>query len=148
MIQPTIVKYQILPGFSLILENYQGLIKLPDVENVLVKEFQDPDYNPAFDYLCVLQEANIVLTKEDLKMMTEFLNAVKENVVQHKLVLLTETPGQVASATIYSELLKGMPVELKVFTALDATLHWLNKPLEVTPLIHHFLETWYQIVFC
>lgn len=139
--QPRIIKYRIIPEFSLILENYRGLIKLPDVEHVLVKEFQDPDYNPAFDYLCVLQEANIVLTPEDLEMMTEFLNTVKENVVQHKLALLTETPGQVASATIYSELLKGMPVDLKVFTTLDAAVHWLNKPSEVTSLIHKFLQT-------
>jgi hypothetical protein len=138
--QHNVVKYRILTQHSLILENYSGLIKLPDVEKILTREFQDPDFNPAFDYLCVLKNAKIVLTSEDLNKMSGFLDAVKDDVVPHKVALLTETPGQVASSTIYSELLRGMPVEIEVFTTFEAAVRWLHKSSKILSLIHEFLS--------
>jgi hypothetical protein len=121
-------------------ESYKGLITLPDVRTFLLEEFQDALYDPTFDYLCDLRKAQIEMTGNDLDEMSTFLEALKDDVKPHKCALLADTPGQVASATLYTELLKSFPVDIELFTTTEAAIQWLNKSISIIPQVKKYIS--------
>jgi len=120
------VTYKILPEYQLIIEIFYGGIHYEDVLQLKNIEVADKDYNPGFNFIVVMDQAEMLLKKSDYEKYVSLIKSDKRIVSKRKSALLTNTPHQVVSMYFYEQAAKELPIDFKVFSTMDSALNWVE----------------------
>lgn len=122
------IKYFIYEDYRLVIEIIQGPIALIDYFKMKEIETQDPRYDPSFNFILDIREADFVIAhsaKGEIDKYISFAKSTPNLVGKRKSALLTKTPDQVVAMTLY-KLSNSLPLTLEIFSTYQAALTWLG----------------------
>jgi len=135
-----VVTYKILPEFRIIIEFVYGQINYLDIMELKKAEIEHKDYNPNFNFIAVIQNAQISTTEDEISL---YINTIKENsriIGNRKSAILTSTPDQVVISTIYQLAAEMLPMNFKIFSTIDSALSWIEMPRQSGLKIKSIIE--------
>lgn len=131
-----ILHYKIIPDLKLTIEYFKGKIYLDDIIDFKNIEIKDKEYNPNHNSVGDFRDAELLLDENQIK---EFINYVKinnKNIGVRKSALLTNTPDQVVTTSLYQLNSEGLPMSFKIFSTLESALKWVG----ISPNDYHKIE--------
>ena len=118
--------YTILKDLKLIIEFYNNDICIDDIIALKKVLFLDKDYQPDFNILMDLTDATL---ESGLEGVLKYIDFAKKNISyinKRKVAFYTSKPSEVVSGVLFSESNKDLPIDLKVFSTIDAVFKFLN----------------------
>jgi len=142
--------YKILPELKLVIELGYGTLNIENGISLKLKEVQDKDFNPTYNFLVIYTHCNIQISKQDIARYKELLEEHKEILGKRKSAMLTNTPNHVVFNLLYRKALKEFPMTFEIFSTLGAALKWLGVPNEYESKIISIIDgfTKYAIANC
>ncbi len=120
------IRYKIISDLKLTVEYYRGAINLEDIINFKNTEIIDEKYNPNYNSIGDFRDADFFLDEKQIKEFINYIKNNKKNMGVRKTALLTNTPSQVVTSTLYQLNSDGLPMNLKIFSTLESTLKWID----------------------
>jgi len=127
--------YKILPDLSLFLEYYCGQIVLKDLFDLKKKEVADKDYNPTFNAIGDLREAQFSISVPEIIEYSNFVKNTLKVSGKRSTAILTNTPDQVARSSIYQMECKNLPISTKIVSTVQSALEWIGLSVEYADFI-------------
>jgi hypothetical protein len=121
-----IYKYKIIKDAGLVIQYHRNDLTYEDAKKLKIKILNDVDFSPDFSFLIDVREARSKVTNESTKNYGDF---VSDNLVSKglkKIAILTDTPEQVANATIFALEQGYVSSQYKIFSTLKGAARWLN----------------------
>ena len=125
-----VVYYKLVPNLNLMIEVFCGDIYYTDVLELKAKQIKDPNFNPKYNGLVDVTNANLHLSIEEIETYKKYITTVKGFMGDRKTSIYTKTPNQVMLSTIYITPDSKIPMIFNVFSTLKASLNWIGIPLE------------------
>ncbi len=119
------INYQINPSQKAIIETWPSEIMIEDYINVKQRQFKDSDFNPDYDVITDLRGLTQKYTEETIQEIVDFIAKNSNNMRDRKSAVIADNPHSVASAYVFKEKSKNLPVKIRVFSTIDAALEWL-----------------------
>jgi len=120
------VCYKILPEIHLFVEYYSGQIFLEDLIHVKKREIKDKDYDPLFNAIGDLRDAEFILSVPEIIEYSNYVKSASKVSGKRNTAILTRTPGQVAKSSIYQMQGRALPMNFKIVSTLEAALEWVG----------------------
>ena len=120
------IKYQIDTQKKIIIETWPGEVKIENYIEVKQSQFKDSDFNPDFDVITDLRGLTQKYAEETIQKIADFMAEHSDNMRDRKSAIIADNPHSVASAYVFKEKCKTLPVRISIFTTIDAALEWLN----------------------
>jgi len=121
--------FNILPHYKLIIEKYSGSFLISEYKRMKNEEFEHPDFNPVYDVLADLRDACYEMKEPEpdkvIMSVTDYLKSNRGKIGKRKCAFIAIKPDQVVSSVFYSEYVKDLPIDSKVFSTIEAALNWL-----------------------
>lgn len=137
-----IAAYKILPDLKLHIEVFQGSLNIMDLIELKKSEILDEAYNPNFNGIVSIEEIETdSKTEEDF---AKYVESVKDNISfigDRRSAILTKTPGQVVTATLYEIAVKNLPMSFKIVSTIKAALEWVNISYDYESIILENIES-------
>lgn len=129
--------YVILKEHRLIIECFCGPIDLAHITELKKRVLADPAYNSAFN---IIEDFRSSLIKQNKELLKKLVHWLKQNVSDSRYsAILTHNPHQVAAAELFAQYSHQLPMHIKVFSTVKASLDWAKAPqldsMEVEELI-------------
>ncbi|MBN1597507.1 MAG: hypothetical protein JW894_04395 [Bacteroidales bacterium] len=124
-----ILKYLIYEEHKLIIEFASGKIDLIDFIELKKSEISDPRYNPNYDFIVDIRNADIEVLNNvevEISKYVDFAKSTPNLLSNRKSALITNTPLQVVAMTLY-KYFGSLPMRLEIFTTYEAALNWLGR---------------------
>jgi len=118
--------YRILPDKNLVIEYHSGVLKVEDYIEFKKKLHTDPLFKADLKHF--IHHKNVVFNTKpaDIVHFTKYINSVAELLGNRKVALVTDTPNQVVSTTMYKMMQKNPTQTVDVFSTLESGLNWLD----------------------
>lgn len=142
----TKLAYKILPEYQLIIELYYGPIKLADILELKKTEIEDKDYNSGFNFLVIIDQADMLLTESDYKTYVDAIKTDSRIVAKRRSALLTDTPRQVVSMYFYEQAARELPIVFNTFSTLDSALLWIGIQVDLVSNLKAEIERIIKLV--
>jgi hypothetical protein len=97
---------------------------------------EDKNYNQGFRIINDFRNAKIIAGESEVKALIETLRNNRKIFDKRISAILTNTPNQVALTTIYQMNLKDSPINVEIFSTLQAAIKWLGISLDNLKLIN------------
>ncbi len=124
---------------KLVVEKYEQRLDFSSIRTLKEIELADPDYSPRFPLLSDIRQSSPQFSYEDLLSYKAFMQIQLPKLMQNRrLAILTDSPMQVAVASLFKSHTIDMPQETEIFSTLEAALRWLDRleyQKEVTKLL-------------
>lgn len=118
--------YYTLKEAAFIIEKYEGPLSLTSLKNLKKRQSKDPSFNKNFHLLSDIRETQLKIQLEDIKQYQSFVSRL-DVIGDRKLAILTNSPMQVAIASLFKSHLKSSGQEIEIFSTLEAAIHWLDR---------------------
>lgn len=118
--------YCIVKEKHLIVEYHKGIGTYGDAMAFRKEQATDPNFSPDFDMIADLRDLTFDVDILGLKSLVEFYHQNKNLMGVRRVAIITETPMQVAFATIYKQLHTTLPQSLKVVSTVGAAVNWVG----------------------
>lgn len=119
--------YKILPKYKLLIEYHKGILETNSYIEFKRKLTEDSLFDSNMNYFINFQEVKFNVTREDIEEFVSFMNSKKEILGKRRLALITNTPNQVVSTTIYKSLKSDLLQDVEIFSTNQEALKWLLK---------------------
>jgi hypothetical protein len=119
--------YSILPEHNLIIEIHKGELDVDSYINFKKKLSKDPDFKANMNNLIDHKKVVFKTNPTDVQKFVDFIKNNANTLGKRKVALLTETPNQVVSTTIYKTMQAGIKQEVEIFSTSNAAINWLLK---------------------
>jgi len=120
------INYKIIKGLKLIVEYYSGPIYFDDFITIHDRKSNDKDFNLNYNLLIDFRDAEIHLEKEDILRLVDYHRDNNKLYGSRYAAHITKTPKQVVAGTMFDVLNKQLPITIKVFSTVKASLIWLG----------------------
>lgn len=120
-----IYKYFIIKDKDLIIEILSGRFELSDYLNFKNSEILDPDFDPNFNIIMDIRNIEDIVSQKMIKEYPEKLRPVQLFNERIKTAVITNTPSQVAGASLY-ELFENDFFDFKIFSTIEYALYWIG----------------------
>jgi len=117
--------YQIITQNNLIIEFHKGTLDVDSYIEFKKKLFSDKDFKPGLNYFIHHKNVTFLTNQTDIKKFVTFLGAHSDSLGKRKVALITNTPNQVVSTTIYKTMQANLNQEVEIFSTDEAALNWL-----------------------
>ncbi len=117
--------YKILPKYQLVIEDYIAFKK--SIVN-------DPLFKPNYKFYIDFNQVNFKITEDDIDNYIKFIDNNLANLGSRFSAIVTNTPNQVVSTTMYKMLQKNRSQIVEIFSTKENALNWLG--LEIGLLNH------------
>ena len=134
------INYIIVKEKRLIIEYYSGKIHLNDFIEIHDRKSKDKDFNLNYNLLIDFRDAEILLSKEEVLELISYHKKNKKLFGSRFAAHITKTPKQVASGTMFDVFNKELPVKIKIFSTLEASLAWVGLSIEDKKSIESYLD--------
>ena len=89
---------------------------------------QDSEFEPGFDVLSDHTQVGEPLTTQQAKQLSSYLQDLQSVMAHARWAVVTSKPASVGMMRMLGVLLEQVPMELRVFTAMDEAEAWLSQP--------------------
>jgi hypothetical protein len=117
--------YYILKDNKLVIEVLSGSFDISEYLNLKQSEIESPDYEPNFNLILDIRNIEDTQSLKTIKEYTESIKPVQIFNRRIKAAVITNTPAQVAGATLY-KLFENKSIDYKIFSTLENALNWLG----------------------
>jgi hypothetical protein len=108
------------------IEQFSGTLDIKSLQKLKEQESQDPNFDVNLPLLSDIRSASPQFKLEEIKKYEVY--ASDFNIVgERKLAVLTNTPMQVAIASLFKSHTQKLAQEIEIFSTLEAALHWLDR---------------------
>lgn len=135
------INYVILKEKKLIFEYYYGQIYLNDFIKIHESKSNEKDFNPNYNLLIDFRDAEIHLSKEDVLELVQFHKNNRKLFGTRYAAHITKTPEQVVAGTMFDILNNELPVKIKIFSTLGASLDWVGLSIKDQNIIESYIDT-------
>lgn len=122
------IKHTIINELNLIIEHYEGSIKMEDIILLKKKTSVQTGYSPNYDVIMDFRHATFDFAVEEVSDYVDFANSYEMIIGKRKTGFITSKPKQVALTTIFGCIKGDLPIDSQTFSTLNALLAWLNRP--------------------
>ncbi len=120
------VEIEVLTDRNLIYATMRGQFGLRDALHMFDSYVSHPDFRPGMNILVDLREAHMVPSPDDIQNLAVY---VREHLAQrgtdYKAALVADSGIKRATAEVYQNLARSMPMDVQVFNDLDVAYDWL-----------------------
>lgn len=132
--------YEILLEYNLIIEYHTGIINLRSYINFKKTIFKDPLFQKNLNHVIHFKNVKFIATQQDIKGFVDFMKTNSEVVgSKRKIALITDTPNQVVTTTLYKILITKLNNSIEIFSTSNKALNWLNVPSKAIDTIINIL---------
>ena len=117
--------YKIISEHNIIIEFHKGNIEVDSYIKFKEKTFNDEDFKTGLNYLIHFKNVTFFTPQEDIKKFVNFIKNNAPKLGKRKVALITNTPNQVVSTTIYKTMQANLNQEVEIFSTDEAALNWL-----------------------
>ncbi|MBU8893199.1 MAG: hypothetical protein KOO66_10500 [Bacteroidales bacterium] len=140
------INYVILKDKKLIFEYYYGEIYLNDFIDIHERKSNDKDFNANYNLLIDFRDAEIHLSKKDVLDLVQFHKNSPKLYGSRYAAHITKTPEQVVAGTMFDILNNELPIKIKVFSTLVASLDWVGLSIEDKNIIESYIDQFKKAV--
>ena len=121
-----ISNYKILKEHNLIVEYHSGILDADSFIEFKKSITLDPLFLPSLNYFVHLKKVTFSTNLEDIDKYANFLEANSMVYGNRRVALVTNTPNQVVSATIFKRMQQNKSQSVEIFSTNERALQWLN----------------------
>ena len=119
-------KYKILKEHNLLIEVYTGTIEFESYMNFKKKVISDSLFSPNLNFLINFTNAFFSITDKEIEYLVDFISKSPKLNNKRYTALVTNTPNQVVSSTLF-KILQNNPLRpVEIFSTNESALEWLN----------------------
>ncbi|PKP13520.1 MAG: hypothetical protein CVU08_04930 [Bacteroidetes bacterium HGW-Bacteroidetes-3] len=126
--------YIILKEQNLIVEYHSGILDTDSFINFKKSITLDPLFLPSLNYFVHLKKVTFSTTAEDINKYVTFLNTNSKVYGNRRVALITNTPNQVVSTTIF-KMIQQNTSQVEIFSTNESALEWLNSKLDKNEIL-------------
>ena len=126
--------YKILPEYNLIIEIHKGTLDVESYIKFKKRLSKDPEFRPNMNNFINHNMDVFSTTPADVQKFVDFIDDNTSDLGRRKVAMLTTTPNQVVTTTIYKNLLSRIHQNVEIFSTSKAALNWLIKKPNTTKL--------------
>ena len=126
--------YIILKEQNLIVEYHSGILDADSFINFKKSITLDPLFLPSLNYFVHLKKITFSTTAEDINKYVKFLNTNSKVYGNRRVALITNTPNQVVSTTIF-KMIQQNTSQVEIFSTNESALDWLNSKLDKNEIL-------------
>ncbi|MFZ2284584.1 MAG: hypothetical protein WAV86_11975 [Lutibacter sp.] len=123
-----ISNYKILKEHNLIVEYHSGILDADSFIEFKKSITLDPLFLPSLNYFVHLKKVTFSTNLEDIDKYVRFLDANSKVYGNRRVALITDTPNQVVSTTMF-KMMQNNSHSVEVFSTNENALEWLNSNL-------------------
>jgi hypothetical protein len=127
--------YKILKEHNLIVEYHKGFLDADSFINFKKSIALDPLFLPGLDYFVHLKKATFSTNLEDIDKYINFLEINSKVYGNRRVALITDTPNQVVSTTMFKMLQQNKAQSVEIFSTNKSALEWLNSNLNKNEIL-------------
>lgn len=121
-----ISNYKILKEHNLIVEYHSGILEADSFIKFKKSITLDPLFLPSLNYFVHLKKVTFTTNLEDIDTYANFLEANSKVYGNRRVALITNTPNQVVSTTIFKMMQQNKSQSVEIFSTSESALEWLN----------------------
>lgn len=121
--------YIILKEHNLIVECHSGILDADSFIEFKKSITLDPLFLPSLNYFVHLKKVTFSINLEDVDKYVRFLDANSKVFGNRRVALITNTPNQVVSATMFKMMQQNKSQSVEIFSTNENALEWLNSNL-------------------
>lgn len=124
-----ISNYKILKEHNLIVEYHSGILDADSFIEFKKSITLDPLFLPSLNYFVHLKKVTFSTNLEDIDKYVRFLDANSKVFGNRRVALITNTPNQVVSTTMFKMMQQNKAQSVEIFSTNENALEWLNSNL-------------------
>ena len=124
-----ISNYKILKEHNLIVEYHSGILDADSFIEFKKSITLDPLFLPSLNYFVHLKKVTFSTNLEDIDKYVRFLDANSKVYGNRRVALITNTPNQVVSTTMFKMMQQNKAQSVEIFSTNENALEWLNSNL-------------------
>lgn len=124
-----ISNYKILKEHNLIVEYHSGILDADSFIEFKKSITLDPLFLPSLNYFVHLKKVTFNTNLEDIDKYVRFLDANSNVYGNRRVALITNTPNQVVSTTMFKMMQQNKAQSVEIFSTNENALEWLNSNL-------------------
>ena len=121
-----ILTYRILSDLKVTIQHIGGKITNSDIIEFAEQMRKHPDFNPGYDVIIDIRDADVALDEEFLKKYTEHIKSLDNFIAQRKVAFLTAEPEQYLSAYFSKLYAKHLPLQFNIFSTEESALEFID----------------------
>lgn len=122
-------KYKILKEYNLIIEYHSGILNADSFIAFKKSITLNPFFLPNLNYFVHLKNVTFSKNLKDIDKYVNFLNANSKIYGNRRVAVITNTPNQVATTTMFKMNQQYKSQSLEIFSTNESALEWLNNNL-------------------
>ena len=127
--------YKILKEHNLIVEYHTGILDVDSFINFKQSITLDPLFLPSLNYFVHLKKVAFTTNSEDINKYADFLEINSKVFGDRRVALITDTPNQVVSTTMFKMLQQNKAQSIEIFSTNESALEWLNSNLNKNEIL-------------
>ena len=129
-----ISNYKILKEQNLIVEYHSGMLDAHSFIAFKKSITLDPLFLPSLNYFVHLKKVVFSTNLEDIDKYVNFLESNSKIYGNRRVALITDTPNQVVSTTMF-KVMQNKSQSVEVFSTNESALEWLNSNLDKNEIL-------------
>lgn len=122
-------RYKILEEENLIIEIHNGQVVKNSLTSFKKKLTEDPAFKKNMKFLVHIKNVEFHTSQDDMHKFAKFMSDKNNPFGKRKIAILTETPEQVVSSTLYQALMPKKENKVEIFTTNIEAFKFLNLDL-------------------
>ncbi|MFO7672964.1 MAG: hypothetical protein R6V74_04580 [Lutibacter sp.] len=127
--------YKILKEQNLIVEYHSGTLDAASFIAFKKSITLDALFLPSLHYFVHLKNVTFSTNLEDIDTYTNFLEANSKVFGKRRVALITNTPNQVVSTTIFKMMQQNKSQSVEIFSTNESALEWLNSNFDKNEIL-------------
>lgn len=121
-----ILTYKILSDLKVTIQYIGGKIARSDIIEFTDQMRKHPDFNPNYDVIIDIRDADVALDEDFLKKYTEHIKNLENFIARRKVAFLTAEPEQYLSAYFSKMHARKLPLRFDIFSTEEAALEFID----------------------
>ena len=134
------INYHIIKEKKLIVEYYSGSIYLNDFIEIHDRKSNDKDFNKNYNLIIDFRDAEIHLNEKEVLELVSYHKDNEKLFGSRYAAHITKTPKQVVAGFNFDFYNKELPVKIKVFSTLEASLGWVGLTIKDKNIIKTYFD--------
>ena len=127
--------YKILKEHNLIVEYHSGILDADSFIAFKKSITTDPLFLPSLHYFVHLKNVTFSANLEDIDKYVDFLEDNNKVFGNRRVALITNTPNQVVSTTMFKMIQENKSQSVEIFSTNESALEWLNSSLNKNEIL-------------
>ena len=133
-------KYKIYKDRNLLIEYYFGKLDLNFLKEFKKRIISDPDYISGINCFINFKNASFNLTTQEISEFVGFIGQNSSKLGKRKLAMITNSPNQVVSTSLYKILQQDLNQSVEIFSTYEKALKWLDSDVTAQEITEFLKE--------